>query len=436
MNLIWAGFLFSYNPFFIHFLMKNGALGGTRIRFSLLLIFTAISIFALVYRLTFQKFVLRITLSTLCVLILAVGTIFAAFWGYLRGNTTVYFAMDLLPLVEFFVAYFLTHLSLTETKKLVLTPAGIRIAFGLLACTVFANLTSYFYLTYIENAHFGALRAYINGRTINRLMDFIVPCFAPFFVYRMLFRKTIIWEKILTFGILLTTFLSFYRTLYLAVFIPCIIIPMLHVFGIRRRVLKRALLSIAFGLSICFAASVFLSWGSDSYFQLIIERFTSIYYTESALENSKASRFDQLNQFAYALDYFPLGHGMGASIGPDPVSVMFNYFMQIALMLGVPFFMVFMLTWMIAFKRIIVKILQFDNSSRGDFYRLLLSILFALFIILNIFPYMAYFPFLYIFGSILAITEFNVEIEPNRVSISKSVPAKNAKMSLSSPITS
>ena len=412
MSLAWLGLVLFYNPFFTYFLMKNGAIGGTRVRLAILIFFLGLSVLSFLVRMASNKIYFRFSMTSICMLLLCTGTVIAAFWGFLRQNDSIYLTMDIFPLVEFFLSYIVTHVGLAGKGRLIVSQKAIRIGACLLGLMALSDLASYYYLSYVDVTYFGALRAYINGTTVNRLMDFILPCFAPFLIYRLVFRRSLLVEKILTAFVLLVTFLSFYRTLYVSVFITFLVFPLLHVFGIQRRELQRSIWTIAFLGASLVCAGIYFSNGSSSFFQLIADRFLSIFTSESVVENSKFNRFEQLGHFSHLADYFPFGLGLGAFVGPDPVAVMFNYFLQIGLLLGAPSLLVFTFLWVITFKRIVSKILEQRSSALGDFYRLLLSILFSIFVILNIFPYMTYFPFLYIFGAIVAMTEFEIVV-PN-----------------------
>jgi hypothetical protein len=405
MNFVGWGLLLSYNPFFVHYLMKNGAIGGTRVRIVLVLLLGLVTLFFQIAQLSKNLLRFKVGFTSLCMFSLFVATLLASFLALVRANNTVYFMIDLLPLVEFFIAYFATKLSIDSKGGLVITPKAIRAAGWFIGLMAVTDLASYFYLTYVDVANFGALRAYVNGRIVNRLPDFVIPCIAPFLVYRLIQHSTGILEKLLTVLVLAVTFLSFYRTIYAAFTVTLLALFSLNLFGIKRKhamhILGSAIVLAGFLVLVLMNSS-----GSQyQYSQLITERFLSIFVSESALENSKASRLGQFGYFTYILDYFPLGWGLGAIIRADPVAVMFNYFMQLGLLLGLPSLVIFVFLWMVAFMRIVRGIRSAASALAETFYKAMFSISISLVLILNLFPYMTYFPFLFAFGAVLAMLE-------------------------------
>lgn len=400
----WGLFL-SYNPLFVHFLMKHGAIGGTRVRIVLVLLLGLIMALSQIAQLSRKSLRIKLGFTSFCMFFLFVSTLFACLVSLIRTNNTVYFIIDLLPLVEYFIAYFATKLSLDRSGGLQVTQKGIRTACWFIGIMALTDIASYFYLTYVDVANFGALKAYINGRTVNRLPDFIIPCVAPILVYRLIQQPTKILEKILTTLVVAVTFLSFYRTIYAAFTFTLFVLFSLNLLGMKRKHLIHIIVSSIMIAGLLFVIMLNSSNSQHHFSQLITERFLSIFVSESALENSKASRLGQFEYFAYILDYFPLGWGLGAIIKADPVAVMFNYFMQLGLLLGLPSLGIFFILWIISLLRIL-KCIRSVVSPLGElFYKSLFSIIISLAFILNLFPYMTYFPFLFIFGVILALLE-------------------------------
>ena len=411
MNLILLGLLLSYNPFYIFFLMHEGALGGSRIRFGMISVFT----FALIVRIFTSSglgkdFRLKINLISFALLTLGVGFVLSIVGFLVRGNNLVYAGIDFFPVYEMFLGFGAVYVGRDKNHEVHITEKQISVFKYYYFSMIITGLFSYILLGYFLKADFGAIRAYVKGETVNRLMDFMGPSMVPFLFVRFFFNRQGMAERIGTALAAAMLLLSYYRSLYIAVFLAFLSMVFVEL-GRQKRgsmipVLQRALL-LAFIVAMIFFVVDFFNSGFG---KTIVDRVSSIFEADSTVEDSKVTRIMQIALIPRMIDTFPIGHGLGAFIQNDPVGVMFNYFLQFGLLMGVPFLFVFIWLWLALFRKLIQRYNSEPDEIVRGVYGVLMSGVFTFFFVLNLFPYMTYFPFMLFFGMALAFVQHKVVV--------------------------
>lgn len=410
MKFIFLGFIIAYNPIYIFYLMFHGAIGGMTMR----IISGSSYLLLLIYVLCIIGFVKKrpISMAAKAPLSCLMNWLFiffllGIFMGILKGNDSKYLLKDTYVFFEMFVIFYSVRLLLIfcgrwESKKIIKWFSIYLVIMGA------SDIIIYSVLSFIMETNFGALRAYISGVTVNRLMDFIVPMALPAtIIFTASYSKN---KKVpLAIGVLafIVTMLTFYRTIYLAVFAGCFCIFLIRKWNINNvRVLLKGLIVITIISTIILVAAQSYFASECNFLCLVKERISSIYKPEAGYSHSISSRITQLKYIINTLDYFPFGYGMGGYLNETtPISVTSNYFVQTMLLLGLPggtlFLWIYIKTFLISFRMARVIRDRWDKL----FLIACASILTYLAIILLLFPYTVYFPLLFLFGWIAGAVE-------------------------------
>lgn len=412
MKFILLGFIVSYNPFYLYYLMSHSALGGMSRRIIVSSVFLiTMSYFSLLVLFLngHQKIKIQKSSILFSVNILLMFYIASIIVGVVKGNDVKYMIIDSFPLWEMFMIYYLIKFSplMKDRFDFAKTIKWFLIYFFLISLT---NLVSYGALSFVNDVGFGALRANVGGITVNRLMDFVLPIFLPLLVlsYKDLYRRKIV---ILLLGMsVLVVALTFYRTIYLAVLAGgvCLVISN------RKRFFFIARMSI---LLVVVSSVSLIGWNLVSEHKdrnlvsLVGQSMVSIYSPDKAIDTSARSRIEHSKEIILSiLTIFPAMAGMGGTYWSNsgktiPIYTTSNYFLQIILLLGLPGGLLFLWLYFKAF--VISKKLsrQVGNISEKVFFSASACILVSLGVVLCLFPYTCYFPLLYIFGFILGTVD-------------------------------
>lgn len=416
MKFIFFGFIIAYNPIYVYYLMSHGALGGITFRTIASGIFlVGISYFSFLAFLLNRngKIKVRNTSFLFLVNILLMFYILAIIVGLVRGNDFKYMILDSFPPLEMFVIYYLIKFSplIENTINFHRMVKWFLIYFFIMAVT---DLASYGVLSFVKIVNFGALRALIGGVTVNRLMDFILPLFLPLLLlsYEYLYRRK--WVVILLGMSVLVVLLTFYRTVYSAVFAGIFYL----VISSRKRIIFMAKTFVL----ITFVSVVILV-GINSFFKdkkmnfpsLFTQRVASILSPDKKIDYSGTSRVAHDKDMVYnALKSFPDIAGMGGTYESGegeiiPIYTTSNFFLQLILLLGLPAGLLFL--WLY-FKTYFVS-RRLSREAKGGsekvFFAAIASILVSLAVILCLFPYTSYFPLLYILGWIFGCIDRHSE---------------------------
>jgi len=394
--------------------MSHKALGGITIRLGMgsIFLFFLIYLFFIIFFMR-KSPKIKISKSPLFVLInvFFIFFILGIIIGFVKGNNLKYLLLDTFPLLEMFIVYYIVKLSQVNEDNFDFGKI-IKWFVSYLFLMSITGLASYLILSFFRPVHFGALRALISGTTVNRLMDFIIPLFLPvmviFYSYTK-YKKLII---LLTIINIIVVLLTFYRTIYVAVFsgiLYMIIANWRKLFhSIKAFLVITVLVAI---VMIPLQKSRYFKYGSLNIFPLVVNRIISIYAPEKEIDVSASARISHNKEMFFSgLNNFPDIAGMGGeyenSMGQSvPLNFTSNYILQIISLLGIPAGLLFIWIYLKVFIKSHKYAKKAVDMNSKIFFNACSSILIVLLVILNIFPYMNYFPFLYLFGWICGIVD-------------------------------
>ncbi|MDD5687516.1 MAG: O-antigen ligase family protein [Elusimicrobia bacterium] len=414
MKYIFFGFFVAYNPIYIYYLMSHGALGGMTIRLAASSIFLLLIIFISFVVLTLkQNGKLKFKKSTLLSLmnVLFVFFIIALIVGFIKGNGLKYLLLDTFPILEMFIIYYTIRLSPIIEDNYDFEKIFKWFGKYLFLMSV-TGIVSYIILSFVKVTSFGALRAYVAGVTVNRMMDFIIPMFLPIILLMYKYKKRNLWFIALTIACAIITMLTFYRTIYLAVLLGVLYLSSRNLGNIFRILKVLIIISIiTLFVLMVLQKNNYLRFANKNILGLVKSRIISIYNPEKGIDTSASDRLNSNKEMLLNIfSNFPSIAGLGGYyINVDnqktPYHFTSNYFLQVIALLGIPagvfFIGIYLKTFFLSQK--LAKNAQ-DLPSKM-FFNGCTSILVVLFIILNIFPYVNYFPLLYLFSCICGIVD-------------------------------
>lgn len=241
--------------------------------------------------------------------------------------------------------------------------------------------------SYLNGDSYGVFRAYVNGITINRMADlFLVPAA----VFLLFSGRVNILFKIAS---LVFIGLTFYRTVYLAALITLGFIIWKNPRSSWQHFFKLGIFLVG-----VLMLSFFYSLYSEPYLevqQLVVERFVSTFTVENENEWSQSARMDQLPIIFEFFINNPIeliiGAGSGFVLADNKIYNYFNYPLIMMVMYGIfaPFL----------FLRFLYKSFKVASGVRRnctDIFVLGFAVYF--FVVINIFPYMVYFPVMSVFA--------------------------------------
>ena len=403
MRLVFSGFVLIYNPWYVYYLMANGAIGGISIRAKISGVFLCFAIFyktlsLLAGNVSVGKRSSVLTLMTSFLLVFLISIVI----GLVNGNEFLYFGLDAFPLFEMFCLYYLIRL--TPDMDLDFEKLAKWISLYIILMCV-ANIATYIYLSFFQGIGFGALRANINGVVVNRLMDFMVPILGPGFIVMSRVSKNRFIRIFLPACVVLLVGLTFFRTAYVAFFAGFFVILTQK----KKNIIilaKTVGVAMALGLSAITVAQQRSGANSDLHMVgLITERVSSIFDSKDddlAIYSRITDTADKIKELPKALI---VGYGMGGELDSGPIQYTANYFLQLLLLLGVPGGVLFI--WI--YIKIARVLLWLSRTAVDQTEKLLFlagaSSLGGLAAILMFFPYTMYFPLLYLFGILAGIAD-------------------------------
>ena len=204
--------------------------------------------------------------------------------------------------------------------------------------------------------------------------------------------------------------LTFYRTLYLAVFAGLLYLVLstrerfIFIFRIAAAI---ALVSIL----LLFGARLFVKNNTCNLPVLFTQRVVSIYSPDKKIDYSGTSRIAHNKDMVYSIvTSFPDIAGVGGiyvSREGDltPIFCTSNFFLQLFLLLGVPAGLLFIGIYCQAVG--VARRLARDAKDTAEkaFFAASAAVLVSLAVVLCLFPYVGYFPLLYVFGAILGCVD-------------------------------
>jgi len=406
------GLAVSYNPIYMYRLMQEGAIGGMSFRIASGCTFILIYLIYRILRNLNRPFSFNIIKTPLFMPMngLLLLYILAVLIGLINNNDKVLIALDTYPLFEMFIVYyaikFTPNIFVQIDSDKVAKWVGIY--FGIMCIS---GIVSYSYLTFVKSVRFGVILANVAGITVNRLMDFMVPIFLPIVIaYSVNNKKKILGAALIILGIAVS-FLSFYRTVYLAVFAPLVYLMLKSKFiflGITKKL-------IIYTLAMVVVMGVIedrMQWKYDdtSIIQIMGLRIYSIFFKDVETDSGSIRVTDTVKVFAKISSCLVTGYGMGGILeyddeDPSAIQVQSNYFLQTVLLMGLPggalFIFIYIKTLITSFNRAKLS----ERNADKFIFTACTSILISLGVILSLFPYTNYFPLLYIFGFICGLVD-------------------------------
>lgn len=243
----------------------------------------------------------------------------------------------------------------------------------------------------IAGVSFGVFRANISGLELNRMADLFYAGVASF----MLIDKDskAIYRSIA----LLTIFVTLYRSAYLA----SIVVLAYYLYASRRFVNFKTIF-IRLIVTATILAIIIYSIGGYfftdfSLIDVLLERFMSTFLSEGEVygEVSKSERLDQIMPLMYALlEHALIGAGFGYYLLGEPIYNYFNYILVALVIMGIPLVVGLLVPVVYLSKKIFPNRAAEVNSAT----LLVNSLVVYFFVLLNVFPYMIYFPISSVFA--------------------------------------
>ncbi|OFZ53980.1 MAG: hypothetical protein A2428_16400 [Bdellovibrionales bacterium RIFOXYC1_FULL_54_43] len=416
MSSLLVALLISYNPFVEWYLMGHGALGGSRLRGALgLLALTFLLCRALVVSIKRREATssLVLTPSALKIpgpeILFWVALVYAFGVGVLTNHFTAYTVLDLFPLLELAVVTFVSRLffSHASAREISRFLYRLMLVFGVMAAF---DIGIYYALTFHFHRTFGALQAYVDGVTVNRLMDFLAPIGTVlglvFSVHQLKLRNKFT-PAVVAALCMIVTMLSYYRSVYMAVAVVALLL-----LWYLRSVFYRNAFEIALLLAVIASVSAFALSRSNVADQ-IQRRFSSIFEKEDPnISNAVTGRLAQYpNAFHFVAEH-PLGMGAGAVMNGDtPVFVTSNYFLQLLMLLGIPLGGLMVITLLRGLTRDVFRSVFRRYREHRQTRLALIGVCGVLVIELMIFPYVMYFPMMFLIAVTLSASRRLAQLE-------------------------
>jgi hypothetical protein len=316
------------------------------------------------------------------VLPLMMLTIFSTLLNLFRDDFDI---IGVFPLVEFFISALV--FSLFKVRKWI--ECNFTMIVKVIVFFMVMDILFWIY-SYVTGVHYGVFRAYVNGITINRMADlFLVPAAT----YLLSANRVGLTIKIIS---LVFIGLTFYRTAYLAA-----LVTLAFIFWKERDHSLRRFFKLGVYISVIVFLGYLYSLYSESYSnvqKLVFERLVSTFTVESEEEWSQSSRIDQVPIIFNYIANNPLdliiGAGSGAVIDENKIYNYFNYPLIMMIMYGIftPLLFLFLL---LKLFRVALR----AGGGSADIF--VLSFVVYFLVVINIFPYMTYFPVMSVFAFFL-----------------------------------
>lgn len=238
---------------------------------------------------------------------------------------------------------------------------------------------------------FGVFRANIGGLVLNRMPDLFFVGIATAFLH---VKNTNSFQRAL---FILAIIITLYRSAYLAVLTVLLYNFFIHYKNFRFFIfIKYTIGSLALlGLALL----VMQQWlKSDIVLTDVLwDRLSSTFLSESSVlnESSKSQRIDQIMPLMHSIAESPIfGNGFAFKLLDAPIYNYFNYILIALAIIGVPLLIqVLMVIFYMNKCRLRVK-----AASDRDADMVMSSILVFFFVLINVFPYVVYFPIASVFA--------------------------------------
>ena len=385
----------TYNPILIYLLMSQGGIGVMTIRviflITTLLFFLYVFVSLVILRRKYEVKLPNISFNFLLITIFLIFYIISILIGLVNNHYLNFILLDIFFFGELFLGYYMIKF-VKLSNQMIHNNTKILGIYLFFMCII--SLLIYYYLTFIESGtDFGAFKVYIDGIVFNRLVDFIIPIFAAPIIFYSYFCKNKLVHTIFILLVLLLCALTFYRTVYLAVFMGIV------VFLIQNFSLKKV-----FYISVlCFVCIIFLTLYDSELIYSIIKRILTIFEQENSTSMSRSIRIEQLIMFKHSFDFFPFGYGVGGYIGDYVISTG-NNIISLFLIFGAIAGSIFIyLILKILFDSFVMSKIE-TNQKTVYILTSCSSIIVSCMVILILFPY-KYFPIYLLIGIMIGIID-------------------------------
>ncbi len=383
LTLFW---LLQVNPVSIWIMSESSGLGYGSIRSTLYIlgftILTLILLFQLLSGATIRVSVLKIIFKFLCLLIIFV---------FLRIviDLIKFESLDFVgvfPFIEFIFSALI--FSMFDVYKFInLNINRIRI----ISILIMILDICWWGYSIVSGVSFGVFRANISGLEINRMADLFYAGIASFILIDK--ESRLIFRTIALFTILITL----YRSAYLSA-----IAVFFYYYYQNRNHLNISSIILKFIFAIFFTSFIIVIFSGFVFKEfdlnnILIERFLSTFLSEGDVygEVSKSDRFNQVEPLIYAfLENIFIGTGFGYYLLEEPIYNYFNYVLVASVIMGIPLIIGFF----IPFAYLVRKLFLNSNKGYNSATLLINSLVIYFFILINVFPYMIYFPISSVFA--------------------------------------
>jgi len=239
---------------------------------------------------------------------------------------------------------------------------------------------------------FGVFRANISGLELNRMPDLF---FAGIACFILIDKGT---KSIYRIVGLTTILITLYRSAYLASMAVMIYYILMHIKTLNLSVILKHLIITIMGLAIGMIILDSFLLKDFKLLETLFERLISTFLPESDVygEASKSQRLEQIIPLLSSIIENPiLGGGFGLVLSDEPIYNYFNYILISLAILGLPVLGALIIPLHILVKEIFTY--KKSKNSSSDLFVNSMAVYF--FILINLFPYMTYFPI----GSIFAL---------------------------------
>lgn len=243
----------------------------------------------------------------------------------------------------------------------------------------------------LAGVSFGVFRANISGLELNRMADLFYTGVASFV---LIDKKSKLTYRSIA---LLTILVTLYRSAYLA----SIGVFIYYYYQNRKTLNISKMISRFLGtiMGSFLVIAIIGGWvfNDFSLIDVLLERFLSTFLSEGEVygEVSKSERFDQIEPLLYAfLENVFVGAGFGFYLLEQPIYNYFNYIAVSLVIMGLPLVvgLIVPVTYLMR-KLFVVAEMESDSPNL-----LVNSMVVYFFVLINVFPYMTYFPISSVFA--------------------------------------
>lgn len=241
-----------------------------------------------------------------------------------------------------------------------------------------------------QGISFGVFRANISGLELNRMPDLFYAGIASFI---LIDKNSHLSSRLIS---LLTIMITLYRSAYLCAL--SVLIYGFYYYG-RNLNLKKLIYYILLVILLSYLFLRILGHyfiQDNSLEEIIFQRILSTIQPEESVsgESSKSLRMDQISPLIIAFcENFIFGGGFSFELLGEPIYNYFNYILILLVIFGFPIILALIYPVII-----LIRLLKFREFTSNSGILLVNSMVLYFFVLINIFPYMVYFPISSVFA--------------------------------------